>query len=80
MHPFTAFLAAEHLQELLNEAEATRRAKRARPSTTFPPTWRRFLGRGVRDASIALGAVATRLDPESRTRPATQPLSRQAAR
>lgn len=30
MHPFTAFLAAEHLQDLLREAEDERRIKLAR--------------------------------------------------
>jgi hypothetical protein len=79
MSPFTAFLAAEHLQELLSEADANRQAKLLRPTNSIAPAWRRVLGRGVRGASVALGAAATRLDPERPARPAVQAFSRHAA-
>jgi hypothetical protein len=66
MHPFTALIAAEHLDELRREAASTRSASVARDShagPTSPSAWSRLVGRSARGLSTALDTVATRLDP-----------------
>ena len=65
MHPVTALLAAEHLDDLRHEANSARLARLAnqdRPARLA--AWRRVLGRGTRSLSDGLGAVASRLDPD----------------
>ena len=44
MNPFTAYVAALHLEDLLQEAAASRRAKLAAASHPSIPAWRRSLG------------------------------------
>jgi hypothetical protein len=44
MNPFTAYVAALHLEELLLEAERSRRGKLAAASQPSIPAWRRNLG------------------------------------
>lgn len=56
MNVLGAYIAAIHLQDLLDEAELERRAKLARRSQTGVPAWRRSLG-GV------LASAARSLDP-----------------
>lgn len=64
MHPLTALLAAEHLQDLTREANRARLSNELRASaTTRTPAWRRVAGGGARALSRALGSVATSLDP-----------------
>ena len=65
MHPFTALLAAQHLEDLLREADGTRRAHADRDTheTSGPSAWSRFVGRSARGLSTALDGVAGRLDP-----------------
>jgi hypothetical protein len=66
MHPYTALLAAEHLEELRREANSTRRAEAGRDSHVFisrSSGWSRLVGRSARGLSAALDAVASRLDP-----------------
>jgi len=65
VHPFTALIAAQHLDELRREAASTRRANvaRDRHAVPTPGVWRRFVGRSARSLSAALDDVASRLDP-----------------
>jgi len=66
MSPLTAFLAAEHLHDLLREADNARLSKEVRaaaPART--PTWRRIAGGTAQALSEALGSVATNLDPKA---------------
>ena len=65
MHPFTALIAAQHLDELRREAASTRRAHVARDSheVAGPSAWSRLVGRSARGLSTALDGVASRLDP-----------------
>ena len=66
MHPFTALIAAQHLDELRREADSTRSAHVARDSHATPPRpsgWSRLVGRSARGLSAAFDVVATRLDP-----------------
>jgi hypothetical protein len=44
MNPFVPYLAALHLQNLLDEAVQSRRAQLARRSQPSVPAWRRSLG------------------------------------
>jgi hypothetical protein len=44
MNPYTPYLAAMHLQEVLDEAALDRRAKLAKSDTARLPAWRRSLG------------------------------------
>ena len=44
MHPITAYVAALHLEDLLLEAERSRRAKLAASAQPSVPAWRRSLG------------------------------------
>ncbi len=44
MNPFVAYLAAIHLQNLLDDAAMSRRAQLARASQPGVPAWRRSLG------------------------------------
>ena len=65
MHPFTALIAAQHLDELRREADSTRRGRVIRDSHTVasPSAWSRLVGRSARALSTALDGVASRLDP-----------------
>jgi hypothetical protein len=44
MHPFAPYLAAIHLQDLLDDAALERRARLARKGQSGVPAWRRSLG------------------------------------
>jgi hypothetical protein len=64
MNALTSLLVAEHLNDLMREADANRRVKLldgVRNSKV--PAWRRLVARSARGASFALAAVATRLEP-----------------
>jgi hypothetical protein len=65
MHPFTALIAAQHIDELRREADSIRRARVARDShaPTAPSRWSRLVGRSARGLSAALDGVASRMDP-----------------
>lgn len=56
MTPFGPYLAAIHLQDLLDDAAVERRARLARKDQSGVPAWRRGLGG-------ALASVARSLDP-----------------
>ena len=67
MNSLTALLAAEHLNDLLREANRARLATLAdRDEPARPAAWRRLGGRGARRLSSVLGTVAVRLDPQDR--------------
>ncbi|HEV2006022.1 MAG TPA: hypothetical protein VGQ85_05345 [Candidatus Limnocylindrales bacterium] len=69
MHPLTALLAAEHLQDLRREAARARLSNEARASASpRTPAWRRVAGGGARALSRALGSVAANLDPSQPSR------------
>lgn len=65
MHPFTALIASQHLDELRREAASTRRAHVVQDTHTVPSPsrWSRVVGRSARGLGAALDGVATRLDP-----------------
>jgi hypothetical protein len=70
MHSFSAYIATEHLFDLLREAEAERLARVARAaqlSSAGGPAGRagvgRWLGRSALRLSNALDAFAARVDP-----------------
>jgi len=65
MHPFTAMIAAQHLDELRREAASNRRVRVTRDAHTpsSPSGWSRLVGRSARGLSAALDGVASRLDP-----------------
>lgn len=65
MHPFTAMIAAQHLDELRREAASNRRVRVTRDSHSpaSPSGWSRVVGRSARGLSAALDGVASRLDP-----------------
>jgi hypothetical protein len=44
MHPFGAYLAAIHVQDLLDDAALERRARLVRKGQPGVPAWRRSLG------------------------------------
>jgi len=66
MHPLSMTVAAEHIRELRDQADASRLAAMShdRPSTGLP-AWRRSLGAGAEGLSIRLAGLAARLDPPS---------------
>lgn len=69
MHPLTALLATEHLQDLRREAAKVRLSNELRASTTTrTPAWRRLAGSGARALSRTLGSVAASLDPSEPSR------------
>jgi hypothetical protein len=69
MHPLTALLAAEHLQDLAREANRARLSNEVRASrTTRTPAWRRVAGGSARALSRALGSIAASLDPSQPSR------------
>jgi hypothetical protein len=69
MHPLTALLAAEHLQDLAREANRARLSNELRASaTTRTPAWRRVAGTGARARSRALGTVPATLEPSQSSR------------
>ena len=61
MQPFAAFLIAEHIQDLINDAAASRRAKAARGTRRV--SWRRRLSARMLRLSVSLAGLARRLDP-----------------
>jgi len=63
LHPLAPYLAAMHVQTLLDEAATGRRARLAPGPTATVPAWRRSLGNGARKASAALASAARSLDP-----------------
>jgi hypothetical protein len=64
MNALTSLLVAEHLNDLMQEADANRRVKLLDGArNTRVPAWRRLVARSARGASVAFGAVATRLEP-----------------
>lgn len=67
MNALTALLAAEHLNDLMREADRARRASLVDPDEPArPAAWRRLGGRGARGLSRVLGSLAVRLDPQDR--------------
>ena len=67
MHPFTAFLAAEHLQDLLREADDERRAVLVR--SVRPHTTSRTLAIGRRVGATIRRLVGRRTESTSPQRP-----------
>ncbi len=64
MHPLTALLAAEHLQDLAREAHRARLASEVRASAPRrAPVWRRVAATSARTISDALDSIAASLDP-----------------
>lgn len=64
MHPLTALLAAEHLQDLAREAHKARLSNELRASAPErAPAWRRISGSGARALSDAFCSIAASLDP-----------------
>ena len=84
MNPFVAYLAAQHLQDLLAEAQAERRAKLSQASQPGVSAVRRGLGGGARRLSGLFDSAARSLDPSvegelSAHRPATSGVGRALA-
>jgi hypothetical protein len=70
MHPFTQSLAADHIAELRQNADAERLAMTAVDDRTGRAAgWRRSLGSGAERLSVSLEAFAIRLDPTVRRVP-----------
>jgi hypothetical protein len=64
MHPLTMSLAADHIRELINAAEAERcGAAGRRVEPRLAARWRRGLGAGAQQLSLRLADLAMRLDP-----------------
>ena len=63
MNAFIPYLAALHLEDLLEEARQERRARLSEGSQPKVPAWRRSLGSGARGLSGALASAARSLDP-----------------
>jgi hypothetical protein len=63
MQPIAAFLIAEHIHDLLREAELATLERAAARASGRPRRWRRRVARGMRRMSGALAALARRLDP-----------------
>ena len=71
MHPFTQSLAADHIAELRQDADAERLANMAVVDRTRRAAgWRRSLGAGADRLSVTMWDLAVRLDPSlPRARP-----------
>jgi hypothetical protein len=54
VHPFGPYLAALHLQDLLDEAALERRARRMGKGNPGVPAWRRSLGGALANAARSL--------------------------
>jgi hypothetical protein len=66
MNPFVSYLAALHLQNLLDEAAMSRRAQLARTSQPDLPAWRRSLGAVLVSAGRSLDpSVGSERGPRS---------------
>jgi hypothetical protein len=66
MHPYTALLASQHLQDLVREADAARLADTVRRHQSRPTDrggFSRVAARGARGLSTALASLAARIDP-----------------
>ena len=71
MNALAPYLAAMHQQNLLEQAELDRLARRGRRSGTEVAAWRRNLGGGARRLSDALASAARSLDPRAEADRAT---------
>ena len=67
MNALAPYLAAIHQQNLLEEAELYRLAKRSRSSDATVAIWRRGLGGGARRLSGLFASAARSLDPSVET-------------
>jgi hypothetical protein len=63
MQTTAAFLIAEHIKELLREADAARLSKAMASTRRTRSRWRRQVGGVMRRLSGALADLARRLDP-----------------
>jgi hypothetical protein len=70
MDAFAPYLAAIHLQNLLEEAALERRARTARKGQSSVPAWRRGLGSVFASAARSLDPS---VDAESPAHPSTKP-------
>ena len=71
MHPFTALLAADHLQDLLREAESERRAALVRSVQPHANARTFTLGRFVATARYRLLRTRSGSSSSQRRRPAS---------
>jgi hypothetical protein len=75
MNPYTALLAAQHLEDMQREADHSRLANVARRGFQDPPDdvsgLNRLAARSARSLSVALASLAARIDPVDVRRPAT---------
>jgi len=65
MNALAPYLAAMHQQNLLEQAELDRFARRSRASNPGIAAWRRNLGGGARRLSGAFASAARSLDPRT---------------
>jgi len=63
MNALAPYLAAMHQQNLLEQAELERFARRSRASNPGVAAWRRNLGGGARRLSSVFATAARSLDP-----------------
>lgn len=63
MQPIAAFLIAEHIRDLLRDAQVARLQKAVAATDPGRGRWRRRVARGMRRLSGALADLARRLDP-----------------
>ena len=63
MNALAPYMAALHQQNLLEEAELLRQARRSRASNPGVAAWRRGLGGGARRLSNVFASAARTLDP-----------------
>lgn len=63
MHPEAASLIAEHIRDILREADAARLARAVARANRGRSRWRRRVGAGMRGLSVRLADLARRLDP-----------------
>jgi hypothetical protein len=65
MNALAPYLAAMHQQNLLEQAELDRLARRSRASKPEVAVWRRNLGGGARRLSGVFASAARSLDPRT---------------
>jgi hypothetical protein len=65
MNALAPYLAAMHQQNLLEQAELERFARRSRASNPGVAAWRRNLGGGARRLSGVFASAARSLDPRA---------------
>ena len=74
MNPYTAVLAAQHLEDMQRDADRSRLANIARRGYQDPPDdvggLNRLAARSARSLSVALASLASRIDPVEVRRPA----------